>query len=79
MSYLLTFMFKDVLFPVACLATMSVLFLLGSFKSMFSTKHWAMSGLEFLLVGSVAASTSYGIGLIVQTLAKEWFELHGPS
>ena len=58
---------------------MAVLFLLGTFKSTFSTKHWTMSGLEFLLVGSVAASTSYGIGLIVQTIAKEWFELHGSS
>jgi len=59
------------LFMVASLVTMVVLFLLGAFKSQFSASTWYASGLEFLLLGSAAASTSYFIGVIVSDITKD--------
>uniref|UniRef100_A0A7S3LKX7 Uncharacterized protein n=2 Tax=Aplanochytrium stocchinoi TaxID=215587 RepID=A0A7S3LKX7_9STRA len=69
-------MSETTLFVVACGITMTVLFILGAFKSKFSTKSWVRSGLEFLLLGSAAATTSYFTGLVVKSLGEEWFAAH---
>ena len=60
-----------VLFASACVITALCLFVLGAFKSKFSTMSWWRSGLEFLLLGGAVAVTSYGIALGVQGLVGE--------
>ncbi|GBG25424.1 Vacuolar iron transporter 1 [Hondaea fermentalgiana] len=65
---------SSVLFITAVIVTMLVLFILGSFKSAFSASSWWYSGLEFLLLGSAVASTSYGIAMIVEELAHDFFQ-----
>lgn len=70
---------EESMFTLACVVTGLVLFLLGSFKSKFSTNLWWKSGLEFLLLGSAAASTSYAVGLLVKSMAKDWFQVHPPT
>jgi len=68
---------SNVLFGAAGISTMIVLFILGSFKSQFSVSTWYYSGMEFLALGSMAASTSYIIAMIVESLAHDFF--HGAS
>ena len=43
--------------------------LLGTLKSVFSTKHWFRSGLEILVLGGVAAIVAYGIGVLLRGFA----------
>mmetsp|Transcript_20348 Transcript_20348/g.36193 ORF Transcript_20348/g.36193 Transcript_20348/m.36193 type:complete len:299 (+) Transcript_20348:90-986(+) len=62
---------QELLFLSACLSTMMVLFGLGTFKSRFSTQSWYRSGLEFLVLGSAAAATSYFIGAFVRDIAED--------
>lgn len=60
------------LFFVALFLTMVVLFSLGSFKSKFSASSWWQSGVEFMLLGTAAATTSYVIGYYVRELVDEF-------
>ena len=61
----------NVLFGVAVLVTTAVLFGLGSFKSTFSSSKWWYSGIEFLLLGSAAAATSYFIAYFVREIVDD--------
>jgi VIT1/CCC1 family predicted Fe2+/Mn2+ transporter len=47
---------------VASLAVALVFFGIGSLKSMWSLLPWWRSGLETLLIGSLAAAVAYGVG-----------------
>jgi hypothetical protein len=44
-------------------------FLIGSFKSRWSTSGWLRSGMETLLVGALAAGLAYGVGVFLKGLA----------
>jgi len=50
------------------IATAAVFFAIGSVKSRWSTTSWWRSGLSTLIVGSVAASLAYGVGVALQRL-----------
>lgn len=50
-------------FLVSCILTGITFFLIGSFKSRWSTTSWFRSGMETLLVGALAAGLAYGIGV----------------
>jgi VIT1/CCC1 family predicted Fe2+/Mn2+ transporter len=45
------------------------LFTLGALKTILTGKNWFKSGLEMLLVGGVAASAAYLVGLLLGGLA----------
>ncbi len=47
---------------LATAMTAGVFFAIGSLKSLWSTTHWAVSGLETLAVGLGAAGAAYAIG-----------------
>jgi len=53
---------SDNLFLCACVITGSVLFLLGSIKSIFSTTHWVIAGGETLLLGGACGAVAHIIG-----------------
>ncbi len=53
----------------AAAVTGSVFFAIGSVKSRWSTASWWRSGFETLLVGSVAATVAYGVGVLLKGLA----------
>ena len=53
----------------SCLLTGISFFLIGSYKSSFTTSSWFRSGTETLIVGSVAAFVAYFIGAMLQGLA----------
>jgi VIT1/CCC1 family predicted Fe2+/Mn2+ transporter len=48
--------------------TGAVFFSIGSIKSRWSTTSWWRSGLETLVVGSVAASLAYAAGVLLQAV-----------
>lgn len=56
-------------FLVACVMTGVTFFLIGSFKSRWSTHSWYRSGLETLFVGALAASLAYGVGVLLKGIA----------
>ncbi|HBE82394.1 MAG: VIT1/CCC1 transporter family protein [Blastocatellia bacterium] len=56
-------------FLVACVMTGITFFLIGSFKSRWSTTGWLRSGLETLLVGALAAGLAYGVGVLLKGIA----------
>jgi len=56
-------------FLVACVMTGITFFLIGSFKSRWSTTGWLRSGLETLLVGALAAGLAYGVGVLLNGIA----------
>lgn len=56
-------------FVVACIMTGITFFLIGSFKSRWSTTGWLRSGLETLLVGALAAGLAYGVGVLLKGIA----------
>ncbi len=56
-------------FLVACIMTGVTFFLIGSFKSRWSTQSWLRSGMETLLVGALAAGLAYGVGVLLKGLA----------
>ncbi len=56
-------------FLVSCIMTALTFFLIGSFKSRWSTTSWFRSGLETLLVGALAAGIAYGIGVLLKGVA----------
>jgi VIT1/CCC1 family predicted Fe2+/Mn2+ transporter len=55
-------------FTVATALTGAVFFSIGSIKSRWSTTSWWRSGLETLVVGSVAASLAYAAGVLLQAV-----------
>jgi VIT1/CCC1 family predicted Fe2+/Mn2+ transporter len=56
-------------FLVSCIMTGVTFFLIGSFKSRWSTSGWLRSGMETLLVGALAAGLAYGVGVFLKGLA----------
>ena len=56
-------------FQLACVLTGITLFTLGALKTILTGKNWFKSGLEMLLVGGVAASAAYLVGLLLGGLA----------
>ena len=52
-------------FPVSIGTTAFALFLVGSSRSIVTRKNWFLSGLEMLVIGSVAAIAAYGIGYLI--------------
>ncbi|EAR83462.1 integral membrane protein (macronuclear) [Tetrahymena thermophila SB210] len=59
---------SNTLFYVSTAMTATFLFILGFTKSMFTYSKWWKSGLETLLIGVVAAGSSYLIGLAFRPL-----------
>jgi len=55
-------------FPLAIALTGAVFFAIGSIKSRWSTTSWWRSGLETLVVGSVAASLAYAAGVLLKAV-----------
>ncbi|MCE5256513.1 MAG: VIT1/CCC1 transporter family protein [Spirochaetaceae bacterium] len=56
-------------FPLACILTAATLFGHGALKTAVTAKKWYVSGLEMLLVGSVAAIAAYLVGMLLGGLA----------
>jgi predicted membrane protein (TIGR00267 family) len=50
---------------VASIVTFASLFLIGVWKTTFTSKHWLLSGLEMVFVGVLAAVIPYLIGDIL--------------
>ena len=59
----------DSSFLVACIMTGVTFFLIGSFKSVWSTHSWLRSGAETLFIGALAAGLAYGIGVLLKDIA----------
>lgn len=57
-------------FPVALALTLTVFFLIGAAKSLWSVRSWWRSATETLLIGSLAASLAYLIGFLLRGLAS---------
>lgn len=57
-------------FILSILATAIVLFASGALRSKVYPKPWWKTGLEMLLVGSVAAIAAYAIGVLLEGFAK---------
>jgi len=56
-------------FLISCIMTGVTFFLIGSFKSRWSTTSWFRSGMETLFVGALAAGIAYGIGVLLKDIA----------
>jgi VIT1/CCC1 family predicted Fe2+/Mn2+ transporter len=57
-------------FALAIVMTGGVFFAIGSLKSRWSTVSWWRSGLSTLLVGGIAASLAYAVGIALRELVK---------
>jgi VIT1/CCC1 family predicted Fe2+/Mn2+ transporter len=55
-------------FLPSCLATATTLFAVGSLRTLVTGARWFISGLEMLLIGSLAAAAAYGVGHVLQDL-----------
>ena len=55
---------------VASIAVAAVFFGIGSLKSIWSVLPWWRSGLETLLIGSVAAAVAYGVGHLLSRVVS---------
>jgi VIT1/CCC1 family predicted Fe2+/Mn2+ transporter len=55
-------------FPASCLATGLALFVVGSLRTLVTRASWFVSGLEMLLVGSLAAAVAYFAGVLLRGL-----------
>jgi len=62
---ILPFIFMDISLAVitAVIASIATLFAVGASKTLFSRKSWLRSGLEMMIIGTLAAVTTYAIGL----------------
>jgi len=56
-------------FLVSCITTGATFFLIGSFKSRWSTTSWVRSGLETFFVGALAAGLAYAVGVALKGIA----------
>jgi vacuolar iron transporter family protein len=71
-AFVLSSMFpflKGGLFLAASILTGLTLFTLGALKTRFTGRSWLISGIEMLLVGGIAASAAYFIGVLLGGLA----------
>jgi VIT1/CCC1 family predicted Fe2+/Mn2+ transporter len=57
-------------FLISCIMTGVTFFLIGSFKSRWSTSSWFRSGMETLFVGTLAAALAYGAGVVLKGIAS---------
>lgn len=55
-------------FGASCLATGLVLFTVGSLRTLVTRARWFVSGLEMLVVGSLAAAVAYLVGSLLRQL-----------
>ena len=58
----------DQRFPLAIGLTLATLFVVGAARSLVTRMPWWRSGLEMLIVGSVAAAVAFGVGAFVRGL-----------
>jgi len=67
---LLPFVFvrPEWMFATSCVATAATLFVVGSLRTLVTRARWFVSGLEMLLVGSVAAAVAYLVGHLLRRL-----------
>jgi len=56
------------MFATSCGATAVTLFVVGSLRTLVTRARWFVSGLEMLLVGSVAAAVAYLVGHLLRRL-----------
>jgi VIT1/CCC1 family predicted Fe2+/Mn2+ transporter len=56
-------------FPIAIALSAAALFALGAAKVFVTERSWFRSGLEMLIIGSVAASVAYAVGYFLQGIA----------
>ncbi|MFN0139691.1 MAG: VIT1/CCC1 transporter family protein [Pyrinomonadaceae bacterium] len=56
-------------FQISAILTGITFFLIGSLKSFWSTSSWLRSGMETLLVGGLAASLAYAVGVLLKGIA----------
>ena len=49
----------------AVIATIATLFGVGASKAIFTRKSWILSGLEMMVIGTLAAAVTYAIGLLI--------------
>ncbi len=69
---LLPFLFgMNASFLVSCILTGITFFLIGSFKSRWSTSSWFRSGLETLFVGALAAGLAYIVGVLLKGIGGQ--------
>lgn len=66
---LLPFAFVDgeYTFLTSCIATGATLFFVGSLRTLVTRARWFVSGLEMLLVGSLAAAVAYLVGHLLRS------------
>ena len=57
-------------FRLSIFLTGAVFFAIGSVKSRWSTVPWWRSGLSTLLVGGIAATLAYGVGVLLKNIAR---------
>jgi VIT1/CCC1 family predicted Fe2+/Mn2+ transporter len=50
---------------VAAVASIAALFAVGASKATFTRKSWVTSGVEMMVIGTVAAAATYVIGLLI--------------
>ena len=55
-------------FLLSCVATGIALFAVGSVRTFVTRARWFISGLEMLLIGSLAATAAYGAGYFLRQL-----------
>lgn len=55
-------------FTIATIATCAVFFSIGALKSKWSLSKWWSSGLETLIIGTIAAGTAYFIGDLLEKM-----------
>jgi VIT1/CCC1 family predicted Fe2+/Mn2+ transporter len=55
-------------FLLSSVSAGATLFVVGSLRTFVTRARWYVSGLEMLLIGSVAAAASYGIGHLLRQL-----------
>ena len=62
---ILPFIFMDMSLAVitTVIASIATLFTVGASKTLFLRKNWPRSGLEMMVIGTLAAATTYAIGL----------------
>lgn len=55
-------------FVISIVLSGLTMFTVGALRSHFTTLHWLRAGLEVLFIGTIAASSAYGIGLLITAL-----------
>jgi VIT1/CCC1 family predicted Fe2+/Mn2+ transporter len=62
---------RDIQFEVAGLLALVTLFIVGAGRAAFTKRNWLASGMEMLILGSVAAAIAYGIGALGAALIRQ--------